>query len=137
MTGAAGHRTSDSPIKSAWLTFAGLLLGVVGFLNVIDGLAAFSKKDYFLVTQDKILVFGYATWGWIWLIVGIAQMAVGGAIMARQRWARPAGVALAVLAIIGQLAFLKAYPPWSVIAIALCVVAIYGLIVPPSESIAL
>ncbi|MGI8329956.1 DUF7144 family membrane protein [Actinomadura scrupuli] len=137
MTDAAGHRASASPITSPWLTFGGLLLGVAGFLNVIDGLVAFSKKDYFLVTQDKLLFFNYTTWGWIWLIVGIVQLVVGGAIMARQPWARPAGITIAVLAILGQLIFLKAYPPWSIIAIAICWVAIYVLMIPPPRSIAL
>lgn len=137
MTGAAGYRTSETSITSPWLTFGGLLLGVIGFLNVIDGIVAFSKKDYFLVTQDQILFFNFTTWGWIWLIVGIAMMAVGGGVMARQPWARPAGIVLAVLAIIGQLIFLKAYPPWSIIAITACWVAIYALTIPPSGSIAL
>jgi hypothetical protein len=136
MAGAAEPQTSGQ-VTSGWLMFAGLMLCVIGFLNVIDGLAALSKKQYFLVTDDKILIFNFTAWGVIWLIVGIVQLVVGGCIMARQTWARMAGVVFIVIAIIGQVAFLSAYPLWSVISIIMCIVALYALIVPPSQRVAL
>jgi hypothetical protein len=38
---------------------------------------------------------------------------------------------MAVLAAIGQLAFLRAFPVWSVIVIALCVLLVYALTTHP------
>lgn len=127
---------SSGPATSSWLSFAGLLLFVVGFFNLLDGIVALSKEEFYVISEGRLLVFNFAAWGAIWIILGIVMMVVGGAILARQAWARTPGIALAILAIIGQLVYLNAFPVWSVIVIALCVIAIYGLMVPPSGSIA-
>lgn len=119
-------------LTSGWLTFAGTLALVVGAFNVIDGLVALFKDDYYLVGDNKILIFDFTTWGWIWLIVGIVQIAVGAGIMAGRMWARATGVVVAFLAAIGHLAFLQAFPLWSVLTIALCILLIYALTAPPA-----
>lgn len=136
MTTTAEDRSSGPPATSNWLSFAGLLLCVMGFFNLLDGIVALSKKEFYVISEGRLLVFNFTAWGAIWIIVGIAMFGVGGAILARQAWARTPGIGLAVLAIIGQLVYLNAFPVWSVIVIALCVIAIYGLMVPPSGSIA-
>lgn len=135
MTRTADDRTSISATSSS-LSFAGLLLCVVGFFNLLDGIVALSKEEYYVITESRLLVFNFTAWGAIWIILGVAQMAVGGGILARQAWARTPGIVLAVLVIIGQLLYLNAFPVWSVIVIAMCVIAIYGLMVPPKGSIA-
>ncbi|WP_412515493.1 hypothetical protein K8Z49_26250 [Actinomadura madurae] len=129
-TGTAGtHREVRT---SGWLTFAGTLAFVVGAFNVIDGLVALFNDDYYLVGDNRILVFDYTAWGWFWLVLGIIQMAVGAAILSGKMWARATGVFFAVLAAIGHLAFLQAFPLWSVLTIALCVLLIYALTAPPA-----
>ncbi|WP_242902802.1 DUF7144 family membrane protein [Actinomadura terrae] len=120
------HRTSG------WLTFAGTLAMVVGAFNVIDGLVALFNDDYYLVAQNKIMVFNFTAWGWFWLILGAIQVAVGLSILTGKLWARAAGVLFAVLAAIGHVAFLQAYPLWSVLTIAMCVLLIYALTAPPA-----
>jgi hypothetical protein len=117
---------------SGWLTFAGTLAFVVGAFNVIDGLVALFNDDYFLVGDNKIMVFSYTAWGWFWLILGVIQLAVGAGILAGKMWARAVGVFFAVLAAIGHLTFLAAFPLWSVVTIALCVLLIYALTAPPA-----
>ncbi|MFA1549169.1 DUF7144 family membrane protein [Actinomadura chokoriensis] len=120
------HRTSG------WLAFAGTLAVVIGAFNIIDGLVALFKDSYYLVGQNQILVFDYTTWGWIWLILGVVQIAVGAGILSGRMWARATGVFFAVVAAIGHLAFLVAFPIWSVLTIALCVLLIYALTAPPA-----
>ncbi|WP_207934651.1 hypothetical protein [Actinomadura sp. KC06] len=137
MTARMTHGSASVPAgerhrTSGWLTFAGTLALVVGAFNVIDGLVALFKDDYYLVGQNQILVFDYTAWGWIWLVMGIIQIGIGAGIMAGKMWARAAGVVLAVLAAIGHLAFLQAFPLWSVLTIALCVLLIYALCAPPA-----
>ncbi|MCO6009125.1 hypothetical protein NE236_29550 [Actinoallomurus purpureus] len=121
-------------ITSGWLSFAGILAIVVGLFNVIDGLVALLRADYYLVTDRDILILGFTAWGWIWLILGAVQIVVGAGIMAGRMWARTAGVALAVLAALGHLVFLRAFPVWSVMVIALCVIVVYALTTPPRGS---
>lgn len=125
---------SHGPVLSGWLTFAGLLVLVIGLFNAIDGLVALFKDDFFLVAADKVLVFNYTAWGWIWLVIGIVQLAVGAGIIAGQLWARVVGIALAVIVAIGQLAFLQAFPWWSVLVIGMSILVIYALTVPSSRS---
>jgi vacuolar-type H+-ATPase subunit I/STV1 len=122
---------SRIPHTTGWLSFAGIVAIVVGVFNVIDGLVALFRNDYYLVTSQDILVFNFTAWGWIWLLLGLVQIVVGAGIIAGHSWARMAGVAMAVLAAIGQLAFLRAFPVWSVLVIAMCVLVVYGLTAHP------
>ena len=126
---ASAHR---EPRISGWLAFAGTLAMVIGAFNVIDGLVALFRHGYYFVGNNGILVFNVTAWGWIWLVLGIVQIAVGGGIMAGRMWARVAGVVFAVLAAVGHLAFLRAFPLWSVLTIAMCVLLIYALTAPPA-----
>jgi len=126
---------SRIPSAAGWLSFAGVVAFVVGVFNVMDGLVALFKNDYYLVTSQDILVFDFATWGWIWLILGLAQIAIGAGILAGRSWARAAGVAMAVLVAIGQLAFLRAFPVWSVLVIAMCVLLVYALTAHPHREV--
>jgi vacuolar-type H+-ATPase subunit I/STV1 len=116
---------------AGWLAFAGIVAFVVGVFNVMDGLVALFRNDYYLVTSQDILVFNFTAWGWIWLILGLAQIAIGAGLLAGRQWARTAGVVMAVLVAIGQLAFLRAFPVWSVLVIAMCVLLVYALTAHP------
>jgi vacuolar-type H+-ATPase subunit I/STV1 len=122
---------SRVPHTTGWLSFAGIVAIVVGIFNVIDGLVALFRNDYYLVTSQDILIFNFTAWGWIWLLLGLIQVVVGAGIIAGHSWARMAGVAMAVLAAIGQLAFLRAFPVWSVLVIAMCVLVVYALTAHP------
>jgi len=128
MTAHTSH--SGRSIRSGWLTFAGVVALTLGAFNLIDGLVALFQDEYYLVGDDEILVFGFAFWGWFWIIVGLVQIAVGIGVLAGQMWARVVGVILAILAAIGQLAFLAAFPVWSVLVIGLCVLLMFALTAP-------
>ncbi|MEV4896120.1 hypothetical protein AB0K48_42830 [Nonomuraea sp. NPDC055795] len=120
--------------RSGWLGFAGMLGVILGFFHVIQGIIAFFRQEYYLTSGGQLLVLDYTTWGWIWLILGLVQVAVALGILAGQIWARWLGAIFAALAMIGQFAFLSAYPVYSVISIALCVLVIYGLIAAPKQA---
>ncbi|HEX2313187.1 MAG TPA: hypothetical protein VHJ17_05615 [Thermomonospora sp.] len=124
--------TTRRPTTSGWLTFAAVIIGVTGLFNAINGLVGIFDEEYYLVREDDVLLFGFTMWGWIWLLVGFVQLAVAAGISTGQPWARTAGIVLAVLAAVGHLAFLAAFPWWSILTIALSVLTIYALTVPPS-----
>jgi hypothetical protein len=136
MPGTAGGHTSREPITSGLLSFAGFLIVIVGFFNIVDGLTSLTKRNFYLVPSNKLLIFNFTAWGWIWIIVGIVQILVGASILARRTWARTAGIALMLLAVAGQFAFMNAFPLWSMVIIAVSLVAIYLLMVPTSGSLA-
>ena len=67
------------------------------------------------------------------LIVGVIVLVAGLCVMAGQMWARVVGVLLAGLSILANVAFLAAYPLWSLIMIAMDIVIIMALTVHGSD----
>ena len=106
--------------------FAGVLLLVAGFWNMIYGIAAIANSHVFVANAHY--VFGnQRTWGWITLIFAILLLIAGGGVMAGNQLARWFGVAVVGLNAIDQMFFIPAYPFWSLTIIAMDVAALYGL----------
>ena len=61
----------------------------------------------------------FTGWGWVHLVVGVIVVVAGLCVMAGQIWARTVGVLLAGLSLLANVAFLAAYPLWSIVMIAL------------------
>jgi hypothetical protein len=122
---------------SAWVgmvIFAGTMLLMMGALQAMEGLVAIFQDDYYLVTRGGMVVnIDYTTWGWIHLIIGLIAVGVGIGVFAGQTWARVAGIVIAAISVLVNVAFLPAYPIWITIVIALDVLAIYALAVHGKE----
>ena len=117
-----------------WIGFAGVLMIMLGALHAFQGLVALFKDEYFLVTSNGLAVtFDFTAWGWMSLIVGVIVVVAGLCVMAGQMWARVVGVLLAALSILANVAFLAAYPLWSLIMIAMDIVIIMALTVHGSD----
>jgi len=106
--------------------FAAVLLGLAGFLNLIDGIAAIANSHVF-VTNAHYVFANLRTWGWITLIIAVLQLLAAAGVVAGNQLARWFGVAVLGLSAIDQMFFLPAYPFWSLIIIAVDIVAIWGL----------
>lgn len=110
-----------------WLTFAGVLLLVVGTVNFIEGVAAIGNAHFFV--GNTHYVFGTLnTWGWVALCIGVIQWAVGLGVFVRNQLARWIGVAILSLNSISALLMMPAYPFWSLTIFAMDMLAIYGLV---------
>ena len=110
------------------IVFAAVLLLVLGCFNLIDGIAAVAKSHVFIANAHY--VFGdLRTWGWIALILGALQLLAGLGVLAGNQLARWFAVAVVALNAIGQMFFIPAYPFWSLMIIAIDVVALWGLCV--------
>src|SRR5262245_60224828 len=68
-------------------------------------------------------------WGWITLILGVLQLLAAAGVVMGNQLARWFAVAVLGLNAIDQMFFIPAYPFWSLVIIALDVVALYGLCV--------
>jgi amino acid transporter len=66
-------------------------------------------------------------WGWVVLILGTLQVIAAVAILAGSQAARWFAVVVIGLNAIGQMLFIPAYPFWSLLIIAVDVVALWGL----------
>ena len=106
--------------------FASILLVVIACFNLIYGIAAIANSHVF--TAHAHYVFGnLKTWGWITLFIGILQLLAALGVLAGNQVARWFAVVVLGLNAIDQMFFISAYPFWSVIIIAMDVVALYGL----------
>jgi hypothetical protein len=120
--GAGGHRTEGHGL----VVFASVLLVVIGCFNLIYGIAAVANSHVF--TANAHYVFGSLnSWGWITLIIGVLQLLAAAGVVAGKQLARWFGVAVLGLSAIDQMFFIPAYPFWSLMIIAVDVVALYGL----------
>jgi hypothetical protein len=128
------NRTVTRPTGwTGWITFAAVMLLVIGAFNAIDGLTALLKDEVFVTTNNRLLVFDLTTWGWITLLFGATQFLIGLALTRGAQWARVSAVLLVALNAVAQLTFLTAYPLWSTIIIALDVIVIWALVVHGDE----
>ena len=121
---SGGHRAEGQGY--GLVVFASVLLVVVGCFNLIYGIAAIANSHVF--TAHAHYVFGnLRAWGWITLIIGAAQLLAAAGVLAGNQLARWFGVAVLGLNAIDQMFFIPAYPFWSLMIIAVDVVALYGL----------
>jgi uncharacterized membrane protein HdeD (DUF308 family) len=118
----------DDEHGNGWVVFSGILLLVVGTLNIVEGIAAIGNAHFF-VGNAAYIVGTLNTWGWIILCIGAAQVAVSIGIFARSQFSRWAGVTFLTLNILAQLLMLPAYPFWSLALFALDIIAVFGLVV--------
>ena len=122
--GRRGHRAEGSGY--GLILFAAVLLLVVGFFNMIYGIAAIANSHVFVANAHYVFS-NQRTWGWITLIIGVLQLVAAGGILAGNQLARWFAVAVVGLNAIDMMFFLPAYPFWALTIIAVDVVALYGL----------
>jgi hypothetical protein len=121
-SGARRRRTQGF----GFVLFAVILLLVAGVFNVIDGSAAVTNSHVFVANAHYVFA-DLRTWGWITLILGALQLVAAAGVVAGSQVARWFAVAVIGLNAIDQMFFIPAYPFWSLVIIAVDVVALYGL----------
>ena len=121
---------------TGWWVFAGILLGIARFLNVVWGIAGISNSKFF--TQNSVyVVSSLHTWGWITLIIGVIQLTSAFSLFSGGGYGRVIGIVGAALgALESLLAVGGNYPFWSLGVFALCLWILYGLTVLGEEEVA-
>jgi hypothetical protein len=108
------------------VAFASVLLAVIGFFNMLYGIAAIANSHVFVANAHY--VFGdLRAWGWVTLILSVLQLAAAGGILMGNQLARWFAVAVVGINAIEMMFFLPAYPFWALVIIAADVVALWGL----------
>ena len=108
------------------IIFAAVLLMVLGFFNMLYGIAAIANSHVF-TANAHYMIGDLRAWGWITLILSILQLVAAGGILAGNQLARWFAVAVVGLNAIDMMFFVPAYPFWALTIIAVDVVALYGL----------
>ncbi len=105
---------------SGWVTFAAVMVVIAGLYNVLSGAAAIAESDSVTAQVQEVLYgIGIKTWGWFWLIVGVAQLITAILLFSRS-------LAGAVIAITGALVsasftifIIFVAPLWAITVVAL------------------
>jgi len=121
---------------AGWIGFAGMLMLILGGIDVFQGLIALFEDEYYVVTQSGFLAVDLTAWGWIMLLWGVLLVLAGLGLMAGQGWARWFTIVVVSLNFFAQLGFLgnSQYPLWALTALALNVVVLYALTARWQES---
>jgi hypothetical protein len=115
---------------TGWWVFAGIMLTIAGFLNIIWGIAGISNSKFF--TQNSVyIVSGLHTWGWITLIIGVFLLIAGFSLFGGGGYGRVIGIIAGTVGAIEALAGTGATPFWSIAVFALCVTVVYQLCKSP------
>ena len=110
--------------RNTWLDLAGILLFLVGFFNIINGISGISGSKYL---ASDLLFANLKAWGWFFLIVGILQIFAGWAVMKGANWAALVGMLTAGVNAIAQFSAAREFAVWSITIVAMDVLVIYGL----------
>ncbi len=125
---------SKITVWSGWIWFASIMMILAGVFNAVEGLVALFNRSFYVSNGEHLVLLDLTAWGWLHLILGGLVGLAGIALLTGAMWARVTAVALASINAIAQLAFIPAYPVWSTIVIALCVVVIWAIVVHGNET---
>jgi hypothetical protein len=117
----------DDDRGAGWVAFAGIMISVVGLLNIIYGIAAISNSKFYF-REATYIIHNLNVYGWVTLIVGVVQVAAAFAIFGRAPWARWVGIFTAGLNLLVQLVWIATYPLASLAIISIDVLVIYALV---------
>ncbi|HET6533602.1 MAG TPA: hypothetical protein VFH03_23690 [Actinoplanes sp.] len=112
---------------AGWISFAGTMLGLIGALNIFQGILALISDEKTVVVSENIVIGNLTTWGWTTLLSGVLLMAIGGGLFSGRTWARIAAVVVVMLHATSQIAWLGAYPIWALMMISLDTVVLFAL----------
>jgi hypothetical protein len=111
-----------------WVTFAGVMLMILGVMNFIYGIAAIDDANFY-VADAQFVFSDLNTYGWVLTVVGTVQVLVALGIWARNGFSRWMGVLFASVNAMLQLLLIPAFPLWALAIFTLDVLVIYALIV--------
>ena len=107
--------------------FVGILLLIVGTLNVFYGIAAVADSSFY-VAGERYVFGGVHTWGWITIILGVIQFTAAFSLFAGNVYGRVIGIIAATLGAIEALANVGGpHPWWSLGVFAVCLWVIHGI----------
>jgi hypothetical protein len=108
------------------LIFAAVVVGILGFFNLLDGISAVAKSNVFIAGAHYV-VGDLRTWGITAVVIGGLQLLAAAGVVVGNQIARWFAVAVLGINAIAQMFFIPSYPFWSVLIIAVDVVGLYAL----------
>jgi hypothetical protein len=109
--------------------FAGVLLLVVGTINIIYGIGALDDARIY-VNDTRFIFTNLNTMGWVLIILGVIQLTASFSLIAGNTYGRVIGIIGGSLGALGALFSIGGNNPWWSLAVfALCVYVVHGLVI--------
>ncbi len=116
---------------SGWIGFAGIVIIIVGAMDVLQGLMAIFEDEYVVATQKGLAILDVTAWGWATLVWGAILILAALGLLGGAGWARWLAIIGVAVNAVQQVAFLanypQAYPLWNILIVALNIVVLYAL----------
>ena len=112
------------------ITFAGVMMILIGSFEVIAGLVAIFDDSFYVVAENYTFDIDTTAWGWIHLLLGALVLLAGIYLFRGATWAAAMAIVLAVLSAIANFFFIPYYPFWSLLMIAMAIWVIWALTRP-------
>ena len=127
----------NSKSMEGWIGFAGVLMVIIGVINLFQGLIALFEDEYYVPTGSGFLLFDLTAWGWTLLIWGAVLVLTGFSLLSGQGWARWFTIVVVSVNFIVQLGFLgnSQTPLWSLTMVALNIIVLFALTVRWHDSV--
>ncbi|MFE6159905.1 hypothetical protein ACFQ7F_13450 [Streptomyces sp. NPDC056486] len=122
-----GHQGPGSETIIGPSDFAGAMLMLSGPLSILMGASGIAQDNLFGASSQYAYRFSLTTWGVIHLVVGVALVVAGLAILMHKSWGRGAGVALAAISLVSQFMFVPYYPVWAIPVMVIDLLIIFAL----------
>lgn len=114
-----------------WILYAGVMLILAGFLNLVDGLWAIDLSDSAAISDEVEELLWYSDslqfWGWTYTILGAALLLVGIGVLTRNQLARWVGIGAASISAVLNMMWVFVYPIPALIHVTLACLVVYGL----------
>ncbi len=106
--------------QSGWVTFAAVMVVIAGLYNVLSGAGAIAESDSVTAQVQEVLYgIGIETWGWLWLIVGVAQLITGILLFSRSTMGAVMAVFGAFVSAMVTIFIIFVAPLWAITVLAL------------------
>jgi len=114
-----------------WILFSMIVLLTAGIMRIFDGIWMIHNSNTISSATLTGSLFGtsFKTYGWIYLLVGVALILVALALASGSEVARWLGIVAGAVLAISAIWWIPYYPVWSIVYIGLGVGVIYGLAV--------
>ncbi|GGK69729.1 DUF7144 family membrane protein [Nocardia camponoti] len=106
---------------------AGILLAVVGALQIFQGISAVVNDDLIVVGPEYTYQFDLTAWGWWHIVLGAIAIIIALGLIAGQTWGRVLAMIIAAISIVANFLYLPYYPWWSILIIAIDIVVIWAV----------
>jgi hypothetical protein len=119
---------------TGWIVFAGTMIMVISSINIFEGLLALINNERVVAAEGNFVIVDMTSWGWTLVLSGLVMLGIGIGLLAGAGWARIAAIVVIGVHAVAQVAWIGAYPIWSLLMIALDTIVLVALCARWSEA---